>query len=115
MNTADKEFKVVTEFSETPGPRFRDEGDFSGEELREDHLLPLVRDTIENDQTLLVDLDGTHGYLTSFLEEAFGGLIRVDKIQFEILSKVLSFKSDEEKYLIDDIDGYMQDAQDETF
>lgn len=114
MNIASNSYVIATDFSSTPGPRFRDEGDFSGEELREDHLRPLVQKSIESKNKVLVDLDGTHGYLTSFLEEAFGGLIRVDKFDLDDLKKVFEFKSNEEPYLIEDIFNYLEEAQDES-
>ena len=36
---------------------------------------------------LIVDLDGTAGLGTSFLEESFGGLIRRDHINYNILKQ----------------------------
>lgn len=32
----------------------------------------------EHEGTVIVDLDGTSGYGSSFLDEAFGGLVRTD-------------------------------------
>ena len=63
---------------------------------------------------LLVDLDGTAGYGTSFLEEAFGGLVRVNRLSLGIVTKHLEIKSQEETYLMDDIAQYMKDAHDES-
>lgn len=114
MNTAYKEFKISKEFTATPGPRFIDEGEFSGELLRKNHLLPLIMDAIKKEVKLKVDLDGTHGYLTSFLEEAFGGLIREDRISLYDLKKYLEIISTEEPYLKEDIDEYLQEAHDES-
>jgi len=114
MNTAYREFKVSKEFTPTPGPRFIDEGEFSGELLRKNYLLPLIGEAIKNGVKLKVDLDGTHGYLTSFLEEAFGGLIREDRISFHDLKKYLEIISTEEPYLKEDIDEYLQEAHDES-
>lgn len=113
MNTADNVFVIAKDFSKSPGPRFIDEGKFSGESLREDHLLKLVREALNNNSSLLIDLDGTNGYGTSFLEEAFGGLIREDKFTLPQLQQILRFKSEEEPYLLDDIREYMQEAEDE--
>lgn len=64
---------VGRDFSPTPGPRLRTSGPWSGEEFRERFLEPPLRrgDVVE------VDLDGVVGYTMSFLEEAFGGLVRV--------------------------------------
>ena len=40
---------------------------------------------------LIVDLDGTAGLGTSFLEESFGGLIRRDHINYNILKQTLYY------------------------
>jgi hypothetical protein len=101
---------VCVDFSPTPGSRYSHEGDFSGQEFRENVLKPAVAKAIESSTKLLIDLDGTAGYATSFLEESFGGLIRVEGFTFESLIKVLEFKSEEEPYLIDDVMSYIQDA-----
>ncbi len=62
-----------------PGPRFETQGVGSGEEFREKHLRPAFKKAIENDEKLHVDMDGAPwGYPTSFLEEAFGGLARIE-------------------------------------
>jgi len=102
---------IAQNFSRTPGPRSRDEGDFSGQQFREDLLWPQVKDAIAQGHTLTINLDGTAGYGTSFLEEAFGGLIREHGLSYEQLRATLTFESNEESYLPNDIDGYMKDAQ----
>jgi len=101
----------VCDFSKTPGSRYRDEGKkaHSGQEFREDILEPNFKIAISSNQKVHVDLDGTIGYGTSWLEEVFGGLARAygkDKVL-----DVLDFKSEEEEYLIDDIKQYIVDAE----
>lgn len=111
MEAADKIFlNVGNDFSKTPGPREIWEGDFSGELFRTACLEPAVRDAIEKNGILFIDLDGTAGYGTSFLEESFGGLIRKCNYQYDQLIDHLEFKSDEEPYLIEDIMEYLRDA-----
>lgn len=107
-------FSVARSFSRTPGPRYRDEGKNSGQELREDHLMGLLKTCQLSSHKLEINLDGTAGYATSFLEEAFGGLIRNDKIKLETLNSMLTFVSTEEDYLIDDIWAYIQEADRES-
>ena len=63
---------IAEDFTRFPGGRHRELGKFSGEEFRDDHLIPHLR-TKEHVRVLL---DGTAGYGSSFLEEAFGGLLR---------------------------------------
>ncbi|TSD71172.1 DUF4325 domain-containing protein [Janthinobacterium sp. KBS0711] len=68
-----KKLSVATEFSEFPAGRVPDDGPNSGERFREEKLLPLLNgsgDRIE------INLDETMGYGSSFLEEAFAGLLR---------------------------------------
>lgn len=101
----------VRDFSVVPGSRYRDEGKtaHSGEEFRESWLKPEFVKARKANQILLVDLDGTIGYGTSWLEEVFGGLVReYDK---ETVESVLRFVSNEEPYLIDDINEYIRDAK----
>jgi hypothetical protein len=106
------EIKISQDFSQTPGPRSRDEGDFSGEDFLEKLLLPKFEEVIENEGKLLINLDGTDGYATSFLESAFGGLSRLfkDKMSPDKILDKLSFVSIEEPYLIEEIKEYIQDA-----
>ena len=100
---------VSTEFSETPGPRNREEGDFSGQQFLEEILKPKYEQALKNDEALLVDLDGTYGYATSFLESAFGGLARY--YEPDDILKRIRFKSNEEPYLIMEIETYIRDAR----
>ena len=62
---------VAKDFSEFPAGRFLKDGDWSGERLRDELLAPGLRAG-----SLTVSLDGAMGYGSSFLEEAFGGLLR---------------------------------------
>lgn len=74
----------VTSFSEFPGPRYIDLGPFSGELFRKKVLLPEIE---ANQGEITVVLDGAFGYGSSFLDEAFGGLIR-DGVPKEIVLKI---------------------------
>lgn len=102
------ELHIAVEFSDVPGPRSRQEGEWSGEEFRDKLLIPKFREAEKAGDKLLVDLDGGCGYATSFLEEAFGGLARV--YSPERVLKVLEFKSREEPYLIEDVREYIREA-----
>jgi hypothetical protein len=106
------EIKISKDFSQTPGPRSRDEGDFSGQEFLEDLLLPKFEEIVENQSKLLINLDGTDGYATSFLESAFGGLSRHFKERLspkKIIDSIV-FISLEEPYLVEEIKEYIRDA-----
>ena len=99
---------IATEFSVFPGPRYEREGPFSAQEFREALLEPRFRRAEANGEELHVDLDGGFGYSTSFLEEAFGGLVR--EFGFKRVDRVLRFKSTDEPYLIHEIKRYMKET-----
>ncbi len=63
---------ISNDFSRTPAGRYHSDGPFSGQKFREEFLIPKLKAGSE----IEVDLDGELGYGSSFLEEAFGGLIR---------------------------------------
>ena len=86
-------YAIAEEFSKTPGGRFRKHGPFSGEEFREDVLCGLLRDAMTSENRLVVVLDGTAGYGSSFLEEAFGGLIRLGHFDRETLERHLEIRA----------------------
>ena len=100
----------IKDFSITPGSRYRDEGkkSHSGQEFREDFLEPNFKKIIDTDKKIIVNLDGTIGYGTSWLEEVFGGLAR--QYGNDVVGEKLLFISEEEPYLIDDIKQYIKDA-----
>jgi hypothetical protein len=103
-----KRLSIAKDFTETPGPRFREEGDFSGQQFLEDHLRPHFEAAIKSGDELLIDFDGAEGYATSFLEAAFGGLAR-DYDSDKVL-KVLRFKCEDEPSLIKEVESYIRDA-----
>ena len=105
--------KIASDFTTAPGPRNISEGKFSGEQFRKDILLPKVREACAMKCLLTIDLDGTSGYGTSFLEESFGGLIREDNLNLATLDSVLRFVSKEEPDLLGEIREYMEDAEKE--
>lgn len=108
----DLELIIARDFSTVPGARYPEEGDFSGHEFRNNVLIPKIKEAISNQVHLLIDLDGTAGYGTSFLEEAFGGLIRIDNYSLSVLENLFIFKSEEDPEYINEIKDYMKDADD---
>lgn len=99
---------IARDFSETPGPRSRAEGDFSGEQFLEEKLRPAYVQAQDTHQTLTVDLDGVVGYATSFLEAAFGGLARIYDPD-EVLTTVKLTCKDEPS-LVEEVRHYIKDA-----
>lgn len=64
---------VAREFSRSPAGRYREDGPYSGQTFRDKYLLPVLR----TGESVVVEMDGTRGYGSSFLDEAFGGLRRI--------------------------------------
>jgi hypothetical protein len=75
---------IVKDFTRTPAGRYIVDGPFSGQKFREDFLVPALR----TGNTIEIDLDGVLGFGSSFLEEAFGGLVREGFSANELRSKL---------------------------
>jgi hypothetical protein len=101
-----KTVSVAKDFTRFPSGRHKSKGATSGEGFREIFLEPELREG----QEVEVDLDGTIGYGSSFLEEAFGGIVRSLGITAEDLNRLLHIKS-EDPALVEEVRGYIFDAQ----
>jgi hypothetical protein len=103
MNDADVvRVNISKQFTKLPGGRYKRLGPFSGEEFRDNFLVGPLR----QGKTVVVELDGVRGYGSSFLEEAFGGVVReldLDPIEalrrLKVESSVESWKLDVEDYI----------------
>ena len=84
-----KTISIADDFTKYPGGRYRKHGKGSGEEFRENFLVP----NIEKQEQITIVLDGTAGYSSSFLEEAFGGLVRRGYGR-DLLHRLIKFKAD---------------------
>ncbi len=80
---------IAKQFSRSPAGRYRADGPFSGEAFREDLLLPALNQS----ETVEVQLDGALGFGSSFLEEAFGGLVREAGLKADALHAKLRISS----------------------
>jgi hypothetical protein len=100
---------IVEEFSNTPGTRDSIESDYPGEEFLNKILLPKFQEAIDKKVKLVVNLDGPAGYATSFLEAAFGGLVRHYN-DIERVKKTIEFIGTDDPFLIEDIHEYMRNA-----
>ena len=95
----------VKDFSKYPGPWYSHLGSFSGEEFRDEFLIPAINEY----EFIGVNLDGVFGYGSSFLEEAFGGLVRkgVKKESIDFIRNNLVSKDDPS--IIIEIQSYIDD------
>ena len=100
---------IAEDFSRMPGARHASEGEFSGDEFRDNILYPKYVEACNKNEKLLVILDGCYGYATSFLEESFGGLVRRLK-QKGILERI-DLVSEEDESLIELIQQYVEEAE----
>lgn len=82
-------FSIAKDFSPHPGPRYARQGANSGEALRQ----RLMKILDSKPTKLLIDLDGTKGIGSSFLDEAFGGLVRWEHMSKNDLLKRFEFRS----------------------
>jgi hypothetical protein len=74
METTDVELEI-SKFSEYPGPRYCIQGAASGEEYYHKILNGAFVKAYTAKKKLIISLDGTAGYASSFLDEAFGNLV----------------------------------------
>ena len=101
--TMSKTISIARDFSRFPAGRYRADGPFSGEQFRDDKLAP----ALSQNPKVIVDLDGALGYGSSFLEEAFGGLVREKGFRAEDLQTKLELRSSESS-LPKEIWGYIR-------
>lgn len=94
---------IGKEFSRYPAGRYIADGPNSGERFREEFLLP----RLQRNEQVVVELDDTAGYGSSFLEEAFGGLIRRNADPKKVL-QLLTLETEDES-LKQEIEGYIKD------
>nr|VFJ90739.1 MAG: protein of unknown function (DUF4325) [Candidatus Kentron sp. LFY] len=99
-----KVLNIAKDFSRYPAGRVVTDGPYSGQGFREGFLVPAM----EAGEKFTIDLDGTRGYGSSFLEEAFGGLVRAGYSSKTILS-LLTFQTNDESLIIE-IREYIKDA-----
>ena len=110
--TAEAVLSVARDYARTPGPRYVKQGKYSGEGFRR-----LLAEKLKTFATVQVDLDGTAGYGSSFIDEAFGGLVR-ESASFgftkdELLRRV-SFKSSEDPSYKVEAEDAMREAEPEA-
>ena len=95
MNEKVKKLSMSCGLPEFPGGRYRTDGPHSGEAFRDDELVPALRDETRYVRVSVV-FDGVAGFGSSFLEEAFGGLVRVHNMSREFLDRRLSISTSDE-------------------
>lgn len=82
---------VARDFSTHPGPRYIKQGSWSGEKFRK-----LLEERLRHHDMIVVNLDGTRGYGSSFLDEAFGGLVRECILTKDEFRRRIEIRSEED-------------------
>lgn len=89
-----KTISVIGDFSDVPGLRHCSISEKSGEEFYHKVLNAEFKEAYEKGEKLTVNLDGTDGYASSFLDEAFGNLVY--DFTLDIVKKYVEIVSIEE-------------------
>ena len=103
-----KFINIAREYSEFPVGRYYEDGPETGQEFRDKFLVEPLRAGMP----LTIELSGGDGYGSSFLDEAFGGIVRLLKLTPEQAERLLTFVADDEEdeTFITEIKGYIADA-----
>ena len=80
---------IASEFSAFPAGRFEIDGPFNGLKFQTEKLLDPVLEAERTNSKVIISLDGLQSCGSSFLEEAFGGLVRNNHIKKKNLLKVI--------------------------
>lgn len=65
---------IQRDFTDTPGARYKTDGDFSGEEFLEKLLEPKFKKAVEGKYLLEINLENVWGFPSSFVSGSFGQL-----------------------------------------
>lgn len=81
---------VGRDFNNAPGGRYLTDGEGNATDFRTRFLVPVI----ERREHAVVLLDGVAGFPSSFLEEAFGGLVRLGYSP-EVIRQTFEFRTSE--------------------
>lgn len=99
----DHVINIGKDFSDEPYGRYQTDGDSNGTTFREDFLLPALKKY----KKIQIILDDAEGYGSSFLDEAFGGLVRLHGFTTEDLLNRFEFISNSDPSLIIEVKDYL--------
>src|SRR5688572_16798632 len=108
MEQAMRFINVARDFSTAPSGRHPEDGPHNGERFRLEWLVP----SLEDPEGVEIQLDGVSGFGSSFLEEAFAGLVRIHHFEPTDLKQRIHIKySDPDLiYYADSIADFISDA-----
>lgn len=97
---------IPNDFSRYPAGRYISDGPYNGTKFRDDFLI----EPLKSHRHTVLMFDGARGYGSSFLEEAFGGLVRLGFNKAQIL-ETFEFISNSDPTLPNEIIDYINDAE----
>jgi len=98
---------IARDFSRTPAGRYPKDGPFNGQRFREQFLEPAIAQALAKKGKVIVEFSDADSYSSSFLEEAFGGLVRDKKFNRDQIQSVLILATSDPVYSM-----YLADAKD---
>lgn len=108
---------VAKQFSPYPSGRFPDDGNYNGQRFRVEFLEPALKSARSSGcgEKVVVDIDGVRSFGSSFLEESFGGLIRLHIFSRDELTRLLevSCKKPHLFFFRDSIDSILKNTKPE--
>jgi hypothetical protein len=84
----------IADFSAYPSGRDEVDGDYNGTRFRTDYLLPAITEALDSGDKVIVTLDNVKSMGSSFLEEAFGGLVRKEQLNKGQIKSVLEIRTE---------------------
>ncbi|MCK5096377.1 MAG: STAS-like domain-containing protein [Candidatus Pacebacteria bacterium] len=96
-----KKISIANDFSDSPGARYREDGEYSGQAFLENILLDAFEKAVSGGYKILIDLDRVWGYPSSFISGSFGKL-SLDKGS-DLVLKHIEFKSEDSESRLDEI------------
>jgi hypothetical protein len=96
---------IASDFNEFPFGRKPEHGPHSGERFRKEYLEP----ALQRGEHIEISLDGARGLSPSFLEEAFGGLVRAGFGADYVLQHIRIISEGDPSYIAE-IESYVRDA-----
>lgn len=104
---------VASAFSPYPSGRVLTDGQHNGERFRSEFLAPALRAALKSGEKVIVDIDGVRSFGSSFLEEAFGGLVRLGLFTNAELAQFLEIRCTKPHltFFRDTIQSYIDSAR----
>ncbi len=85
---------IAKDFSDVPAGRYYADGEWTGQKFREKVLIPAL-EKADKENPVIVDINEAEGYGSSFLEEAFGGLIREENYTPDKIKDILKIEAND--------------------